>query len=122
MAEEFEFTIVASENAANDIDIATVEDKVNNSLSLSAYGPGLKKVFCTFLLVPIDNSFHQNQIHFRVEDKCLEVAVRVNAPALDEISEATLLHSLSSLLSEWLTSADFNKEQFIQDLKELSQA
>lgn len=86
---DFEITSVATDEVGDKLDTISLEDLLNDQLKLRDYGSGVKKVFFVFLVVPANNSIHENEVFFDSENHTIEAALKLDYDLILKGSKTT---------------------------------
>lgn len=122
---DFILSSVTSPEVAEKIDVEPILDSLNQHIRLSSYGSGIQHIFFTFLAVPPDDIFHENDAFYDEDTKTVEVALRLSYPHLKTASRGRVIQMMAATflvsvdLYDNFNLANFNMSEFREDLQKL---
>ena len=122
---DFILSSVTSTKVAEKIDVEPILDSLNQHIRLSDYGSGVQHIFFTFLAVPPDDAFHENDAFYNEDSQTIEISLRLSYPHLITVSKERVLQMMAALfllsidLYSGLELSDFEIGEFKKDVQEL---
>jgi len=113
MQKQFDITCIADTAFMDRIDVMPLEDLLNAKIDLADYSDKVLFIFFAFILLPPENTMHEEFVEYMEEEKMLRVGRRLDYETLKSANQKEIQKAMNiTFLAAFKESLSFNHIDF----------